>query len=78
MKDFNLGISPFTVNDVSDIDKISLQYKEILKLKPQNIKNFDKENTNAYDEDFYKNIIKFIINQSDLILDNGQMSFFKN
>jgi len=55
-----------------------LQYKEILKLKPQNIKNLDKENTNAYDEDFYKNIIKFIINQSDLILDNGQMSFFKN
>jgi len=78
MKDFNLGISPFTVNDVSDIDKISSQYKEILKLKSQNIKNLDKENTSAYDEDFHKDIIKFIINQSDLVLDNGQMSFFKN
>jgi hypothetical protein len=78
MKGFNLGISPFTVNDVSDIDKISSQYKEILKLKSQNIKNLDKENTSAYDEDFHKDIIKFIINQSDLVLDNGQMSFFKN
>ena len=78
MKDFNLGISPFTVNDVSDIDKISSQYKEILKLKSQNIKNLDKKNTSTYDEDFHKNIIRFIINQSDLILDNGQMSFFKN
>ena len=78
MKNFNLGISPLTVNDLSDVDNISSEYKEILKLKSQNISYFDKENTSTYDEDFHKNIIKFIINQSDFILDNGQMSFFKN
>ncbi|MDA9162819.1 hypothetical protein N9O29_01100 [Alphaproteobacteria bacterium] len=77
MKNFNLGISPLTINDLSDIDKISSKYKELLKLKSQNIRNLNKENITKNDEDFHKNIIKFIINQSDLILHDGEMSFFK-
>ena len=78
LKDFNLGISPLSTNDVLNINQISPKYKKILKLKSKNINNLDLVNTGLYDENFHKNIIKFMISQSDLILNDSQISFFKD
>ena len=48
-----------------------------LELKNQNIKKFDTDNLLTNQDDLHKNIIEFIIGQSDSVLSIQEINYFK-
>ena len=77
IRSFDLGVSPLSINDVINSNDISIQYEKLLELKNQNIKKFDTDNLLTNQDDLHKNIIEFIIGQSDSILTNQEINYFK-
>ena len=77
IRTFNLGVSPLSINDIISSDNISMQYKELLDLKNQNIKKLNTDNVLINQDNFYKDIIEFIIGQGDSILSDRENDYFK-
>jgi hypothetical protein len=77
IRSFDLGVSPLSINDVINSNDISIKYEKLLELKNQNIKKLDTDNLLTNQDNLHKNIIEFIIGQSDSVLSNQEINYFK-
>jgi len=72
---FDIGVSPLSVNDITDKNNISSKYKELLDMKKKPIKEIDLENI-IFNKILHNKYLNFIARKDYDILYNENLSFF--
>ena len=76
IKYFDLGISPLSIYEISDNDKISEDYRNLLLKKNKNIKNIDIKDNFFIKKNFSNDLVDFIANKNKNIIYNQNIKIF--